>query len=303
MTAIVRQVTERVSERVSAIADRYAVVGIALEAFQRFNAHESMPRAAAIAYYSILSLFPFAMVALVAASLFIPQGPELDAFVERIASTFGLDPAIVFEALESFEDGRLLFAAVGIGLLLLALLPWVSAVQRGIVAAFEEGRRSYIRTTLSSLLLLGLAAILILLSGVWASLVSLAIGFVDRFLPEVVLVDFTLSLAITLLPTLVVFGVMTALLKAVPAQDPTFREVWLGALVTALGFLGLTLLFEWYVQLFVANSGNAAGPFGALLVSLIYIDFLAVAMLAGTEVAAATLRRRRGPTATDSPVS
>jgi membrane protein len=301
MTAIVRRVSERVTEQVTAIADRYAVVGIALEAFQKFNVHESMPRAAAIAYYSILSLFPFAMVALVAASLFIPQGPELDAFVARIANTFGLDPAIVFEALESFEDGRLLFAAVGIGLLVLALLPWVSAVQRGIVHAFEEGRRSYIRTTLSSLLLLGLAAILILLSGVWASLVSLAIGFVDRFLPEVVLVDFTLTLAITLLPTLVVFGVMTALLKAVPAQDPTFREVWLGALVTALGFLGLSLVFDWYVQLFVADSGNAAGPFGALLVSLLYIDFLAVAMLAGTEVAAATMRRRRGRTSPDLP--
>lgn len=299
MTAIVR----RVSDRVSAIANRYSVVGIAFEAIQKFNAHESMPRAAAIAYYSILSLFPFAMVALVAASLFIPKGPELDGFVERIANTFGLDPAIVFEALESFEDGRLVFAAVGIGLLLLALLPWVSAVQRGIVHAFEEGRRSYIRTTLSSVLLLGLAAILILLSGVWASLVSLVIGFVDRFLPEVVLVDLTLSLAITLLPTVVVFGVMTALLKAIPAQDPTFSEVWLGALVTALGFLGLSFLFDWYVQLFVADSGNAAGPFGALLVSLLYIDFLAVAMLAGTEVAAATLRRRRGPSATDSPPS
>ncbi len=299
MTAIAR----RVSERVTAIADRYAVVGIAIEAFGKFNAHECMPRAAAIAYYSILSLFPFAMVALVAASLFIPQGPELDAFVDRIAGSFGLDPAIVFEALENFEESRVLFGAVGIGLLLLALLPWVSAVQRGIVHAFEEGRRSYIRTTLSSLLLLGLAAILILLSGVWASLLSLVIGFFDRFLPEVILIDLTLSLAITLLPSFVVFGVMTALLKAVPAQDPTFREVWLGALVTALGFLGLSLLFEWYVSLFVADSGNAAGPFGAILVSLLYIDFLAIAMLAGTEVAAATMRRRRGPSAPDQPPS
>ena len=85
---------------------------------------------------------------------------------------------------------------------------------------------------------------------------------------------------------------MAALLKAVPAQDPTFGEVWLGALVTALGFLGLSLLFDWYVELFVADSGNAAGPFGAILVSLLYIDFLAITMLAGTEVAAATAAAR-----------
>jgi YihY family inner membrane protein len=254
-----------------------------------------MVRAAAIAYFSILSLFPFALVAMVAASLFISDGPELDAFVARVANAFGLDPAAVFAALDQFEDARLVVGAIGIGLLMLALLPWVSAVQRGIVTAFEEGRRSYIRTTLSSLLLLGLAGILILLSGAWSSLVSLVIGFIDRFLPEVALVDITLSLAVTLLPTLIVFGVMAALLKAVPSQNPTFREVWLGALVTALGFFGLSRLFDWYVELFVANSGNAAGPFGAILVGLLYIDFLAIAMLAGTEVAAASTRRHRAP--------
>lgn len=289
MTAIVGRVTERIS----AIADRYSLVGIGLEAFGKFNAHESMVRAAAIAYYSILSLFPFAIVALVAGSLLITEGPELDAFVARVANAFGLDPASVFSALDQFEDSRLVVGAIGIGLLLLALLPWVSAVQRGIVTAFEEGRRSYIRTTLSSLLLLGLAGVLILLSGVWGSLVSLLLGFVDRLLPGVTLVDVTLSLTVTLLPTLVVFGVMAALLKAVPSQDPTFGEVWLGALVTALGFFGLSRLFDWYVQLFVADSGNAAGPFGAILVGLLYIDFLAIAMLAGTEVAAATTRRHR----------
>ncbi|RPH36579.1 MAG: YihY/virulence factor BrkB family protein [Chloroflexi bacterium] len=298
MTAIVR----RLSEWVTAIADRYSVLGIALDAFQKFNAHESMPRAAAIAYYSVLSLFPFAIIALVAVSLLLPEGPELNAFVARVADAFALEPEAVFEALDAFEDSRLVFALVGIGFLLLALLPWVSAVQRGIVRAFEEERRSYARTTVSSLLLLGLAGVLILLSGVWASLVSLVIGVIDRFLPEIALVDFTLSLFVVSLPTLVVFAVMAALLRAIPMQDPTFREVWLGALVTALGFFGLSLVFDWYVALFVADSGNATGPFGAILVGLLYIDFLAIAMLAGAEVAAATTRRHRARLP-DSPAS
>ncbi len=299
MTAIARRLTERIA----ALADRYALVGIGMDAFTRFNAHEAMARAAAIAYYSILSLFPFAIVALVAASFLIPQGPELDAFANRVADAFALEPEAVFDALEAFEDGRLVFAIVGIGLLLVALLPWVSAVQRGIVRAFEEERRSYVRTTLSSLLLLGLAAILILLAGAWGSLLNLVIGLLDRFLPELALVDVTLSVAASLLPTLVVFGVMTALLRAIPAQDPTFREVWLGALITALGFLGLSLLFDWYVKAFVADSGNATGPFGAILVGLLYIDFLAIAMLAGAEVAAATTRRRRAARAQPEPTS
>jgi len=291
MTAI----ADRFKHRVASLSDRYAVVSIGLEAFQRFNAHEAMARAAAIAYFSILSLFPFAMMALVIASLLIGSGADLDDFVTRVSESFGLDPATVSATLESVVSARNGLALLAIGLLVVSLVPWVSAVQRGIVRAFEEERRSYIRTTLSSLLLLGVAAVLILLSGVWGGLIGLVIGFVDRLLPDVALIDFTLRLFLTLLPPVVVFGVMTTLLRAVPAQDPTFAEVWLGALVTALGFLGLSFGFDIYIQLFVADSGNAAGPFGAILVGLLYIDFLAVAMLAGAEVAAATLRRRRAP--------
>jgi uncharacterized BrkB/YihY/UPF0761 family membrane protein len=169
MTAI----TERLRQRWSALSRRYALLGIGADAIQHFNAHEAMPRAAAIAYYSILSLFPFAMVALVAASLIIGQGPELDAFVERFAAAFELDPEDVAGALEAFQDAQAGLAILGIALLVIALVPWVSAVQRGIVRAFEEERRSYVRTTLGSVLLLGSAAILILLSGVWTSLIAL----------------------------------------------------------------------------------------------------------------------------------
>lgn len=290
MTAIV----DRLRQVWTTVSDRYALVGTAVDAIQHFNAHEAMPRAAAIAYYSILSLFPFAMVALVVASVLIGDGPQYEAVVQRVADAFQLDPADVTAALETISDAKPIVAIVGIAFLVVALVPWVSAVQRGIVRAFEEGRRSYVRTTLSSVLLLGLAAVLILLSGVWTSLIGLVVGFVDRLLPDLGLVDLTASTVIHLVPAAIVFGVMVALLRAVPASDPTFREVWLGALITALGFLGLSLLFDLYVQLFVADSGNAAGPFGAILVSLIYIDFLAVTMLAGTEFAAATVRRRRG---------
>jgi YihY family inner membrane protein len=288
MTAI----AERLRQRWSTLSERHAGLGIAADAMQHFNAHEAMPRAAAIAYYSILSLFPFAMVALVAASLIIGQGPELDAFVARFAAAFELAPEDVAGALGALQDAQAGLAILGIALLIIALVPWVSAVQRGIVRAFEEERRSYVRTTLGSVLLLGSAAILILLSGVWTSLIGLVVGFVDRLLPEVVIVDWTLTLLITLLPALVVFVVMVVLLRSVPASDPTLGDVWGGALITALGFLGLSLLFDLYVELFVADSGNASGPFGAILVGLLYIDFLAVTMLAGVEVAAATRRRR-----------
>jgi membrane protein len=274
---------------------RYSVVGIGYEAINSFNAHEAMSRSAAIAYYSILSLFPFAMVALVVASLLIPSGAELDALIDRIADLLGVDPGALHAGLDTILEGRGPIALIGIGLLIFALVPWVSQVQRGIVRAFGEERRSYIRTTLGSVLVLGVGAILILLSGVWATLIEIVAGLVTRFLGQFVLVDVTLQIGITLLPSVIVFGVMVVLLRAIPAQDPSFRDVWLGALVTALGMLGLRLGFGLYVQLFLSNSPTAAGAFGGILVALILIDFLAIALLAGAEVAGAVFRRRHAP--------
>ncbi|HUG95355.1 MAG TPA: YhjD/YihY/BrkB family envelope integrity protein [Pleomorphomonadaceae bacterium] len=289
MTAI----ADRLKQRLAALSDRSWLISIGVETIRNFNAHEASTRAAAIAFYSVLSLFPFAMVGLVVASFVIGEGPELEVFVANVADRFGLDPATVSGSLEALLDARSGLALVGLGLLVVALVPWVSAVQLGIVRAFREDRRSVAHSTLSSLLLLVMAAVLILLSGVWASLIDLVIGFLERFMGDVVNADATLRVGLLVLPALVVFAVMTVLLSAVPAHRPWLRDVSLGAMVTALGFLGLRLVFDFYVQQFVAKSGNAAGPFGAILVGLLYVDFLAIAMLAGAEVAGVVFRRRQ----------
>jgi membrane protein len=298
MTAItdrVRGLVSTVMDRFTDLQRRYSLVGIGWDAFNSFNAHEAMARSAGIAYYSILSLFPFSMVALVVASLLIPSGGELDALVSRIADILGVDAASLHQALDAMLDARGPVALIGIGLLIFALVPWVSQVQRGIVRAFGEERRSYVRTTLGSVILLGLAAILILLSGVWATLIEVVVGLIDRLVGDYVIVDVTVEIGLTLLPFLIVFAVMVVLLRAIPAQDPTFRDVWLGALVTALGMLVLRLGFQLYVDLFVSDSPTAAGAFGGILVALLLIDFMAIALLAGAEVAAAVFRRRRAP--------
>jgi len=275
------------------MADRHALFGIALESVLKFNAHEAMARAATIAYYTILSLVPFAMVGLVLASLVIGEGPQFDAMVARMADVLGVSPDALVAQVEAFLDARLVLTVVGVVLLVIALVPWVSAVQRGVVRAFDETRRSYLRTTLSSLLLLGMAAILILLSGVWGSLAGLVVGLVGSVLGDIPVVDATLSAALALLPALIVFVVMSVLLRAIPSQVVAFRDVWLGALVTALGFVALGFGFELYVDLFVVSNGSTSGQLGALVLLLLYVDLLAIAMLAGAEVAAATYRRRR----------
>jgi len=288
MTAI----ANRLKQRMAALSDRSPLIGIAIAAYRGFVDHDAMARAAAIAYYSILTLFPFVMLGLVAASLLIGSEQALGVVIRQVADAFGLDPATVRSAIASVRTSQALLAGVGLGLLVIAVVPWVSAVRRGIAQAFGDQRRSRAHATLGSLLVLGTAAVLILLSGVWSSLIYVMVGLIERFLPGLVIADLTLRFALYLLPGLVVFGVMTVLLRVIPGGKQTLPDVWLGSLVTAIGFIALRIVFDIYVQLFVAGSGGLAGPFGAILVGLLYVDFLAIAVLAGAEVAAAVVHRR-----------
>jgi membrane protein len=283
---------DRIQQRLEAVAKRYTLLGIVLEAYRGFVAHDAMPRAAAIAYYSVLTLFPFVMLGLVSASLLVGSGPELVTFIRQVADVFDLDTVTVASAVASVREAQTPLAVLGVGLLLVAVLPWVSAVQRGIARAFGDQPPSLARTGLGSVLILATAGVIILLSGVWSSLVGLIVAVVDRFVAGVPFIGFTLGVALSLLPGLVVFVVMTYLLRLIPAGKQTLSDVWLGSLVTAIGFIVLRLGFDLYVRLFVAGSGGLAGPFGAVLVGLLYVDFLAIAILAGAEVAGAVYRRR-----------
>ena len=289
-----RAFTDRLKRRLAAVTRRHALIGIGVEAYRGFVAHDAMPRAAAIAYYSVLTLFPFVMLGLVAASLLIGSRPQLVSFIGQMADVFDLDVVTVASAVASIREAQAPLAVLGAGLLVVAVLPWVSAVQRGIARAFGDQPPSLARTGLGSVLVLATAGVLILLSGVWSSLVGLVVGVVDRFVAGVPFIGFTAGVALSLLPGLVVFGVMTILLRLIPGGKQTLSDVWLGSLVTAISFIVLRLGFDLYVQLFVAGSGGMAGPFGAVLVGLLYVDFLAIAILAGAEVAGVVFRRRQG---------
>jgi YihY family inner membrane protein len=286
---------DQIKQRLEAVTKRYTLLGIGVEAYRGFVAHDAMPRAAAIAYYSVLTLFPFVMLGLVAASLLIGSGPELVTFIRQMADVFDLDVITVASAVASVREAQTPLAVLGVALLVVAVLPWVSAVQRGIARAFGDRPPRLARTGLGSVLILATAGVIILLSGVWSSLVGLIVGVADRFVAGVPFIGFTLGVALALFPGLVVFGVMTILLRLIPGGKQTLSDVWLGSLVTAIGFVVLRIGFDLYVQLFVAGSGGLAGPFGAVLVGLLYVDFLAIAILAGAEVAGAVFRRREAP--------
>lgn len=283
---------DRFRRRVDGWISRSPVVAVAWDALRGFFEHEGPMRAAAIAYYSVLAIFPTLMLLLIGASELLENGVSLDRLLARAAQELGVPVGVLHTTLDAILAARGAIVGLSVVLLLVAVVPWGSAVQLGIIRAFGEERRSVARSTAGNLLILAAAGLLLLWIETWGvvlALVARALAWLFGSLPGWHL---ALAAAAVLVPAAVVFGVMAVLLRAIPSPHPAFRQVWQGAAVTAIGFTVVRLGFEAYAAVFLTVA-DLGGTVASLVVGLIFVDFLAVSVLVGAEVAAASARRSR----------
>jgi membrane protein len=90
---------------------------------------------------------------------------------------------------------------------------------------------------------------------------------------------------------LVSFGVITllfaAIYKVLPDADISWRNVWLGAAVTALLFT----IGKFVLGLYLANAGNAYGAVGSVVVFLLWVFYSAQILFMGAEFTQVYARR------------
>ena len=109
---------------------------------------------------------------------------------------------------------------------------------------------------------------------------------------------------LNLLAFLIIIAALFALVfRYVPESESSFRDVWLGSVVTALLFVGGNELISLYLRR--ASLATAYGAAGSLVLTLIWIYYSALAFLFGAELTRALGRRRatmgRSPARRSSP--
>lgn len=229
--------------------------------------------AAAITYFSVLSLFPMLMVAFAVAG-FVLSGKQ--ATLER------LQDSIVTSAPEGLQDfltaiiKAALSSSAGIGIfgLLVALysgLAWMTNLRDALTAQWgqEKKPRPFLSTKVKDLFsLIGLGAALLVSFGitvvggyVGSSLLHLA-GLAGNPWAEAALRAATIVLA--LVADVVVFVWM---LSQLPREKVTVRSALNGAIVAAIGFEVLKIGAGYYLaRVFVSPAGALFGPIIGLLV-------------------------------------
>lgn len=270
---------------------------IAKKTFREFTKDQCPDLAAALTYYSVLSIFP-ALLALVSLLGIFGQPEKTTGALLEIVQGFA--PAETVDAIREPVEQLSSSSAAGLTLVLGILTALWSA--SGYVGAFgramnriyevDEGRPfiklrgTMLAVTIATVLIVVLLAAMLVLSGPVAESVGNALG-----LGGVVLTIW--NIAKWPLIILLVVAAIAILYYATPnVKQPKFRWMSLGSLIALVIFLLASLAFGFYVANF-SSYNETYGTIGGVIISLLWLWILNMSLLFGAEFDAEMERGRQ----------
>ena len=262
--------------------------------FVRLVTSNDLTHAAAIAYYSLLSLFPFLLLVISLLGSITADEADRMAVLGFVFLYFPTQFDFVYTQLDAFRETRLQLGVAGGLALIWASLGVFGAVTNAVNDAWGvEKQRSFLKHRMVSFLMLvaGSGVMIVGLLLVGAVQVAQASWFgvmTARFAWLRALQTLTFTYAATVVLILAI-GLMYYF---IPNAKTRFRDVWVGAVLTGvlwrLAFDG----FSWYI-------GSSArltlihGSIAAVVVFLLWIYVSSVILMYGVEFTAAYARLRR----------
>jgi membrane protein len=263
--------------------------------FLGFYDSDNLTYAASIAYYALLSLFPFFLLAFALLGKVTAADEARNAVFTFILLYFPEQFDFVSRQLDEFRGSRFTIGVWGTIALVWGALGVFGAISTAVNYAWGvEQQRSFWKHKLFSFVMLLVAGLMLLVALLLASAsqVVAASWFVDvleSFPGLLILRGFTVRYATTLLFILVV----GLIYYFVPNAKVRFRDVWIGAIVTGLLWKGALEGFSWYVR-DMTRFTRVNGSIAAVVVFLVWVYTQAVILLYGVEFTAAYARLRRG---------
>jgi membrane protein len=263
--------------------------------FEGFYNSDNLTYAASIAYYALLSLFPFFLLAfalLGRSTADVNNRNEVLTFVLRY---FPAQFDFITKQLDAFRSEGATIGVAGLVALIWGALGVFGAITTAVNYAWGvEKQRSFWKHKLVSFVMLLFAGLILLVALVLISATQVvsSSGFaevVEVFPWLGVMRGFAVRHATTLL----FIAVVGLIYYFVPNAKVRFRDVWIGALITGLLWKGALEGFSWYMR-DMTRFTRVNGSIAAVVVFLVWVYLQAVILLYGAEFTAAYARLRRG---------
>ncbi|MDP2319150.1 MAG: YihY/virulence factor BrkB family protein [Acidobacteriota bacterium] len=248
---------------------------------------DAMTHAASVAYYALISLFPFLLLALAILGEVTSNAAERDSVVRFVFRYFPRQFDFITGQLDSFQTAPVSFGAGGILMLVWAATGVFNALTSAVNHAWGvEKRRSFLKHRLVSFLMLASAGGVLLIGLILASVVRLAES--SRFgeaIGEAPWVGWASGLTGHATATALLVMCVALVFYFIPNTKVRFRDVWPGALMVGILWRMAFSLFAWYAS-DLATWNVIHGSLAAVVVFLIWIYVSVVILLYGVEITA-----------------
>ena len=235
-----------------------------------------LSRGAAIAYYTTFSLAPVLLIVIAMAGLVFGEDAARGAVVQQIGGLMGKQGADAIQAMIKGAANRqagIVATVVGGVTLLVAASGVFGEMQSALNVIWKAQPRpgammQLVRARLQSLGLVLILGFLLLVSLVASAALAAAGTWLSARLPGV---HILLVVASMLVSFLLITALFAAIYKVLPDTRIDWRDVGIGAAVTALLFnLGKNIISLYVGSSSIASTYGAAGALGIILVWIYY---------------------------------
>ena len=256
-----------------------------------FYRSDDLTFAASIAYYALLSLFPFLLLALsILGGVAVPYA-EGSAVLDCVFRYFPRTCEFVQDQLANLPSVRI--GVAGALLLVWASMGVFGAVTSAINHAWGVDKQpSYLKHKLVSFIMLVASSVLLLAGLLLVSAMEIASsGWFAHVLARTPGLEVLRGLILQWSTTALFIAITGLVYYFVPNAKVHFRDVWIGAFLAGFMWRGALALFSYYVR--DLSRFSIHGSIAAVVVFLIWVYLSAVILLFGAEVSAAYARLRR----------
>jgi membrane protein len=242
---------------------------------------------AALSYYTVFSLAPLLLLVVSIAGLAFGRQAAEGSMFGQLAGVVGPDAAKLIQsavAKANHTKGGVLGTIIGVVVLLAGATGVVIELQDALDTVWKvepkanRGIWGVVRTRLLSVAMILTLGFLLLVSLVVSAVLSALSGWLHSVIGDIAIVSWVIDAVVAL-------GVIATLIaliyKILPDARVAWRDVWVGAIVTAILFM----VGKYVIGLYIGKTsvGSAFGAAGALAVLLVWIYYSAQIILLGAE--------------------
>jgi membrane protein len=262
---------------------------IAKKTVINFFKGDSFSYASSIAFSTIFSLPSILIIALSIGATFYERGIVQTELMNQIGALIGKESAIEIEKIiqnAAFDVSSFLARAIGLGALLFSATTVFMALQSslnnmwGIKSKPQKSWLKYIVNRLLSFAMVISFGFVLLVSLLIDTLLVIFQNIITKFFDGIT--TYILAGVNMTISFIIIICIFALMFKVLPDAKIRWRDVWVGATITALLFSVGKYLIGFYVGNSTINS--AYGAAGSLVVILIWVYYSTVIFLLGAEL-------------------